>query len=105
MLAGLINKKYNVLMKIDVLRIAKLADLSLKKEEVAKFEKQLSSVLDYIKKLNETDTKNVKETSQVTGLENITGNDKTSPSLSREEALSGTRNQHNGMFKLKAILE
>ncbi|MDP3987744.1 MAG: Asp-tRNA(Asn)/Glu-tRNA(Gln) amidotransferase subunit GatC [Candidatus Levybacteria bacterium] len=92
-------------MRINVSHVAKLANLSLKKEELIKFEKQLSSILDYIKKLEEIDTKNIEPTSQVTGLENVTREDETSPSLSQEEALSNTKNKHNGMFKVKAILE
>lgn len=91
-------------MKIDVEHIAKLANLPLKNEEVRKFESQLSSVLDYIKKLNEIDTKDVEPTSQVTALENVTREDKPFPSLSQEEVLSNTKSKHNGLFKVKAIL-
>ena len=58
-------------MKVDVLHIAKLANLTLTKEEADKYEQQLSSILAYIDKLQTLDTKDTKETSQVTGLENI----------------------------------
>ena len=92
-------------MKVDVLHIAKLAKLSLDSKEVKKYEEQLSSILSYIDKLKEVDTDNTQETSQTTGLENITSEDETSPSLSQEEALSNTKNKHNGLFKVKAILE
>ncbi len=92
-------------MKIDVKKVAKLANLPIQKEDVEKFEKQLSSILDYIKKLEEVDTKNVEPTSQVTGLENVTREDEASPSLSQEEALVNTKDKHNGMFKVKAILD
>lgn len=91
-------------MKIDVPHIAKLANLPLKPEEKEKFEKQLSEVLAYVEKLKEVDTKNVDITSQVTGLENVTREDETTPSLSQEKALSNTKSQHNGLFKVKAIL-
>lgn len=92
-------------MKINVSHIAKLANLSLKEEEKEKFEKQLSSILDYVKKLEEVDTSKVEPTPQVTGLENITREDQTIPSLSQEEALSNAKNKHNGFFKVKTILE
>lgn len=92
-------------MKIDVLHVAKLANLPLAKEEQKKFESQLSSVLDYVNKLNEIDIKDVEPTSQVTGLENISREDRAKPSLSQEEALSGTDSKHNGLFKVEAILE
>lgn len=92
-------------MKIDVIHIAKLANLTISKEEEKKFESQLSSVLDYVNKLKEVDTKNVETTSQVTGLENITREDEAKPSLPQEEALSNTKSKYNRLFKVPAILE
>lgn len=91
-------------MKIDVLHVAKLASLPLKPEEKDKFEKQLSEILSYVEKLKKVDTKNVEISSQVTGLENVTREDEITPSLTQEEALSNTKSQHNGFFKVKAIL-
>ena len=92
-------------MKIDVSHIAKLANLPLKKEDLKKYENQLSAILEYIEKLKEVDTKNIKETSQTTNLENVTKKDLTAPSLSSEEALSNTKSKHNDLFKVKAIFE
>lgn len=91
-------------MKINVRHVAKLANLPLKDGEIKKFENQLSSILDYVEKLKEIDTKNVDTTSQVTGLENVIRDDETTPSLTQEEALSNIKNQHNGFIKVKAIL-
>lgn len=91
-------------MKIDVAHVAKLANLPLKPEEEKKFEKQLSEILTYVEKLKEVDTKNVETTSQVTGLENVTRNDKSAPSLTQDEALSNAKSQHNGFIKVHAIL-
>jgi aspartyl-tRNA(Asn)/glutamyl-tRNA(Gln) amidotransferase subunit C len=92
-------------MKIDVLHIAKLANLPLKKDEVEKYEKQLSSILEYIDKLQKIKTDDVPETSQVTNLENVTRTDTPTPSLSQDEALSNTNSKQNGLFKVKAIFD
>lgn len=92
-------------MKIDVSHIAKLANLPLKKEDLKKYENQLSAVLEYIEKLKEVETKNIKETSQTTNLENVTRKDLATPSLSSDEALSNTKSKHNDLFKVKAIFE
>lgn len=92
-------------MKIDVPHVAKLANLHLSQEETGKFEKQLSAVLDYIKKLDEVDVSDVEPTSQVTGLENISREDETRPSLSQEEALSNAPAKHNGLFIVKGIFD
>jgi aspartyl-tRNA(Asn)/glutamyl-tRNA(Gln) amidotransferase subunit C len=91
-------------MKIDVKHVAKLANIPLNPEEEKKFEKQLSEILNYVEKLKEVDTKNVETTSQVTGLENVTREDETKPSLTQEEALSNTKNKYNGFIKVKVIL-
>lgn len=91
-------------MKIDVSHVAKLANLPLKPEEKEKFENQLSEILSYVEKLKKVDAKSVETTSQVTGLENVTREDKTSPSLSQEESLSNTKSKYNGLFKIKAML-
>lgn len=91
-------------MKIDVVHVAKLANLPIKDGEEKKFEKQLSEILTYVDKLKEVDTKTVAPTSQVTGLENVTREDETTPSLSEEEALKNTKSKQDGLFKVKAIL-
>ncbi len=90
---------------IDVVKVAKLASLTLSKDEEEKLGKQLEETLDYVKDLEKIDTKGVEPTSQVTGLENILRADETSSSLSQEEALANTKSQQNGFFKVKAILE
>jgi aspartyl-tRNA(Asn)/glutamyl-tRNA(Gln) amidotransferase subunit C len=92
-------------MKINVKHIAMLANLALNPDEEKKFETQISNILEYIEKINTADVKDVEPTSQITGLENIIREDSTTPSLTQEEALSGTEGKHNGMFKVKAILE
>ena len=92
-------------MKIDVLHIAKLANLPLRQDEIKKYEAQLSEILQYIEILKMVKTDVIAETSQVTGLENVTKQDLTTPSLSQAQALSNTKSQHNGFFRVKAILE
>lgn len=92
-------------MKIDIKKVAKLAKLEFKPSDEKKFEKQLNEIVAYVEKLNEIDTKNVETSPQVTGLENITREDKPARSLTQEEVLSGTESKHNGLFKVTAILE
>ena len=91
----------------DVRHVAKLAKLKLTKEEEEKFQKQLSEVVDYIDELKKVDTSAVKPTSQTTGLENITREDKVEPTdtLTQDEALSGTEKVHNGYFVVPRVFE
>lgn len=92
-------------MKINIKYVAKLANLNLIQQELDKFDKQLSSILKYIDILQKADVKNIAETSQVTGLENITREDKSSASLSQKDALSNAKSKENGFFKVKAIFK
>ncbi len=93
-------------MKIDVKHVAQLANLKIKPEDEEKFEKQLNEIVSYVEKLNEVDTKGVEITSQVTGLENVAREDvlDESRTLTQEEAISNTKSQENGLFKVKGVL-
>ena len=90
-------------MKIDVKKVAKLANLPLTNEETNKFEKQLEETLSYIESLKEIDTDKMDPTNQVTGLENVLREDTAKPSLSQKDALQNAKT-HNGFFKVKGIL-
>jgi len=92
-------------MKINVPHVAQLANLPLTPEEIKKFEKQLSEVLEYVKQLDQVDTKNVEPTSQVTGLEDVFREDVAAPSLPQEAVLSQAKTQHNNLFQVKGIFE
>ncbi|OGH38285.1 MAG: hypothetical protein A3B44_01390 [Candidatus Levybacteria bacterium RIFCSPLOWO2_01_FULL_38_21] len=90
-------------MKINVKHVAKLANLPLSNEEEKKFEKQLNEVLSYVEKLNEKDVENIEETNQTTGLENVTREDINTICFAQDEALSNSKKNHNGMFKIPKI--
>jgi len=90
-------------MKLDVHKIAKLANLPLTDAEIKHFEPQLEETLKYIAQLEEVDTKNIEPTSNVTGLENITADDIARPSLSQKDALANTKDTQDGSFRVKGI--
>ena len=80
-----------MLSEEQVRHVAKLARIKLTDEEVAKFGPQLSKVLGYMDILNEVDTNDVPETSQVTGLSNVMEKDEVlQPQSTREELLDCT---------------
>lgn len=95
----------NKITQEEVRHVAKLAKLTLTDQEVGKFQQQLSDVLEYVEVLSRVDTDGIEPTSQVTGIQNGVREDKPGPSLTQDEALSGTKNQERGMFKVKAIFE
>lgn len=93
------------LTKSQVKHIARLARLELTDKEVEEFRKQLADILDYVSQLNELDASGIEPTSQVTGLENVTREDKPTPSLNQKEVLSNAPRKQNNFFKIKAIFE
>lgn len=55
----------------EVKKIAGLARIQLTPEEEKRYAETISAVLEYMKILNEVDTRGVPQTSQVTGLEDV----------------------------------
>lgn len=90
-------------MKINIKHVAKLANLPFSKVEEKKYSKQLSQILEYMEKLNNVSTEKIEPTSQVTGLKNVTRDDKITPSLTQDEVVANAKSIHNGMLKVKAI--
>jgi len=97
--------KKNELTIEEVKKIATLSQLNLSEVEVAKFQGQLSEVLNYVEVLNELDTEHVEPTSQVTGLENVTREDEVKSSLEVEEVLSGAAKTEKEMFVTQAVFQ
>jgi|WetSurMetagenome_2_1015567.scaffolds.fasta_scaffold326780_2 aspartyl-tRNA(Asn)/glutamyl-tRNA(Gln) amidotransferase subunit C len=74
-----------------VQHIAKLARLGLKDDEVTKFAGQLNDIFGHIEVLNEVDAGNVEPTSQVTGLLNVSREDKEERFCEKAELLGCTK--------------
>jgi aspartyl-tRNA(Asn)/glutamyl-tRNA(Gln) amidotransferase subunit C len=91
-------------MKINVSRVARLANLPLSSPEKNSLNKQLEETLEYVNRLNVIDTSKVEETNEVNNLVNIWREDEVKPSLSQKEALMNARHIHNGFFVVPFIL-
>lgn len=91
----------------DVRHIAKLARLGIAEEEVGKFQKDLTAILDMVEKLKEVNVDNVEPTTQVTGLENRTRADEGDKKEAeiRKNILANAPETKDGYIKVKAILE
>lgn len=71
--------------------VAKLARIALTEEQVKKLSSQLARVFEYMDILKEADVSKVKETAQVTGLENVMEEDEIlAGQASREELLEAS---------------
>jgi aspartyl-tRNA(Asn)/glutamyl-tRNA(Gln) amidotransferase subunit C len=85
-------------------RISDLVNIRLSEEEASLFTKQLSGILDYFRKIDEVDTRDVEPTFHALDLKNIVREDKVSASLPNRVALENAPRKENGLFKAPKIL-
>ena len=64
------------LTRNDILKLASLSRLALTDDEVDEFTAEISEILGYVEQLQQVDIEGVAPTNQVTGLTNITRDDK-----------------------------
>jgi aspartyl/glutamyl-tRNA(Asn/Gln) amidotransferase C subunit len=94
-----------MLTKEDVVKIATLAKLDISGQEDL-FASLFSQTIDYIKVLEELDTKNIAETYQVTGLVNIfQQGEKNRATLTKEEVLQNAHEVVNGLIATKGVFD
>lgn len=95
------------LTKEEVKHIAELSRLELTDEEIARYQKELARILDYIGQLQEVDTAGIEPTAQVTGLLNRVRNDVAEPSdaATHERLLDAATEREGDYFKVKAVFE
>ncbi len=87
-----------------VLKIAYLARLKLREEEIELFQKQLGDILAFIDKLKELDTENVEPYIQEF-KETPMRDDDLRPSLDREKALMNAPEREDGFFVVPRVVE
>jgi len=89
----------------EVKHIADLAKLGLSDADIETFARQLSAILDYAAILERVDTDAISPTATVLPLRNVMRADKSSPSLTQDDALANAPSTAEGYFQVKAILE
>lgn len=89
----------------EIEHIAMLARLRLTGDEKELFGAQLSSILGYMEKLDELDTKDIEPTSHVLSLNNVMREDAVAPSLLREDALLNAPSHTEKFYRVPKIIE
>lgn len=95
-----------MISKEEVQHIAKLARLGLTEKEIEKFQKELSSILDYFQKLKEVDISEVKFEAKPTKIEEAARQDIEIPKPKIEiskKLLELTPEIKSGYLKVKSI--
>jgi aspartyl-tRNA(Asn)/glutamyl-tRNA(Gln) amidotransferase subunit C len=86
----------------EVLHVARLARLALTEEEIAKFQEQLSAILEAVGKVDELDLSGVEPTAHPLDLSNVWAADEPRPSLSLEDTLANAPDSEDGYFRVPA---
>ena len=89
-------------------RVAELAALALRDDELERMAKDLDSILSHIDNLNELDTTGVEPMAQVLFESDETATlreDRERPSLSNSEALANAPVSGSGYFKVPRVIE
>jgi aspartyl-tRNA(Asn)/glutamyl-tRNA(Gln) amidotransferase subunit C len=90
---------------LPIKHISKLANLDLSEAEVVFFEKNLSSVIEYMQKIGQLDVSSVSPTSRTSEEENVLREDAVIPSFSQDQALQNAPRKHDGYFVVPAVLD
>ena len=97
-----------MISKEEVKHIAKLARLGLSEKEIEKFQKELSSILDYVEKLKKVDVAKIEATSHPLAVENVMREDEEKSKLKTQNSkrlLDLAPETKNGYVKVKSILK
>ncbi|MGD8969033.1 MAG: Asp-tRNA(Asn)/Glu-tRNA(Gln) amidotransferase subunit GatC [Anaerolineae bacterium] len=93
------------LSREEVEHIADLARLALSDEEVARYQGQLSTILEHFEHLQELETDDIPPTASVLPLRSVMRADQARPPLERERILQNAPEARDGCFKVPAVLE
>jgi aspartyl-tRNA(Asn)/glutamyl-tRNA(Gln) amidotransferase subunit C len=93
------------LTRDDVLKLARLARLTITDEEIEKYRKELSEILGYVEQLSQVDVTGLQPTTQVTGLTNVTRDDQVwDYGASPDDLLHGVPHKEGRHIKVKRMI-
>lgn len=93
------------LTRDDVLKLAQLAKLDLNEAEIEQFTAEISEILQYVEQLQSVDVDGLEPTHQVTGLTNVTREDKIKDyGYKPEDLLKNVPQVKDNQIKVKRML-
>ena len=85
-----------------VVHVARLAQLELAEDELARLETQLGAILEAVGKVSELDLSDVEPTAHPLELANVWAEDEPRPSLPVDEALANAPDRDGNFFRVPA---
>lgn len=95
-----------MLEKEEIKEIALLARVGLRDEDIDKYQKDLSDLLDYFETLKEINTDNIEPIGHITGMKDVMRGDErgTRGDLAREDILKNAPKTKDDYFEVKSVL-
>jgi aspartyl-tRNA(Asn)/glutamyl-tRNA(Gln) amidotransferase subunit C len=90
--------------KEEILHIAKLANLSIKEEEIQEYSKNLEDILNFAKIINKLDTENVEESIGIGYRVNVFRKDEVIEFEDKESLLQNAPEKENNMFRIPKVI-
>ena len=89
----------------EILNIAKLARLEIKDDDVNEYSDQLSSILEYVEKLQELDTENVPELQHALDIKNVFREDEVNECSEevRQKCLDNFTSREGDLLEAQAV--
>ena len=92
-------------MSLEIEKVAALAHIKLKPEEIEKLGKDLNSILSYVEQLKEIPTDDVKEMSHVLDMTNVFRKDEVIVSDARDKVLKYAPSTEGKFFKVPKVVD
>ena len=90
--------------KEEILRIAKLADLNIKDEEIDGYAKNLQDILEFAEIINSVDTENIKECVGTLDISNVFRKDEIKEFEDKGALLQNAPEKESNMFKIPKVI-
>lgn len=100
----MVKENMDVISKKDIKNLSALAQVDIDKEKLPEIQRQISQVLDHLKKLEEINTDNIDPIGNPSGISNVFRDDVIEQSLEIEDVISNSNNIYNNLFKVKATI-
>lgn len=95
----------SALSREDVLKLAQLARLEISEDEIEHYREELSTILEYVAKLDSVDIAGLEPTTQVTGLQNVMrADDVVDYGISPRDLLRLAPASQDGHIKVKRMI-
>ncbi len=93
-----------MIVKDDIKKIAELAMIEIKDDDIDKFSMQFNEILDYMKEMDTLDLSNQEAAFHITEMKNVFREDTVHNSLDNDTATLNAPEESEGFFKVPKVI-